>query len=117
MFALLFKYLRILVNILSQSLNFCSSQCLGTLCFEIGVVRCLSPEKLPAPWGLGVGGRVRPTKECTGTGKSERLVPESSTTKIRTKALAAYGTHRLAEKAVAIPTELTTPYQLRLGFC
>ena len=38
-------------------------------------------------WGLGVGGRVRPTQECTGTGKSERLVSDSSTTKIRTQAL------------------------------
>ena len=28
----------------------------------------------PTPYGgLGVGGRVRPTQECTGTGKSERL--------------------------------------------
>ena len=34
--------------------------------------------------GMAPGGG---TKECTDTGKSERLVSESSTTKIRTQAL------------------------------
>ena len=38
-------------------------------------------------WGLALGRRVRPTKLCTDTGKSERLVSESSTNKIRTQAL------------------------------
>ena len=36
---------------------------------------------------MALGRRVRPTKLCTGTGKSERLVSESSTNKIRTQAL------------------------------
>ena len=43
--------------------------------------------------GAACGGRVRSTQEFTGTGKSERLLSESSTTKIRTQAPSANGTH------------------------